>query len=120
MLIGAEPASAARAKPVAAGYVAAVHDHWHLRRLHPSGTGDLSAGLLGCRGNVLPLALGTGADVVSLVEDGVHDGLVSAVQGVDGILAPQRIARGVHGRDAQARVHDLETSQVVGDKSAIL
>ncbi len=115
LFVGAESAAAAGSVPSAARREAAVHDDWYLRRFHPSGTGDLSAGLLGCRGNVLPLALGTGSDVVSLSEDGVHDGLVSTVQGVDGILAPQRIAGGVHGRDAKARVHNLQASKVIGE-----
>jgi hypothetical protein len=35
---------------------------------------------------------------------------------MDGVLAPQRVTRGVHGGDAEARVDDLETSQVIRKK----
>ncbi len=114
MLVGAEPAAAAGSVPAAAGCEAAVHDNWDLWRLHPFGTGDLRTGLLGCQGDVFTLALGAGTDAAGLLKDGLHNGLVPAVQRMNGVLAPQRVFGGVHGGDAQAGIDDLETSQVVG------
>ncbi len=57
LLVGAEPAAGAGYVPAAAGCEAAVHDDRDLWRLHPSGTGDIRTGLLGCQGDVFSLPL---------------------------------------------------------------
>ncbi len=38
---------------------------------------------------------------------------------MDGVLPPQRVTGGVHGGDAQARIDNLETSQVAGEEEIL-
>ncbi len=38
---------------------------------------------------------------------------------MDGVLPPQRVTGGVHGGDAQARIDNLETSQVAGEEEVL-
>ena len=94
----------------------AVHDHGDVLRLDPARSGDLSSLLLCWRCDVIASALAARLERVSLVHDGVDDGVVAAVQGVHRILAPERVAGSIAEGNTETWVDNFKTQVVCKEK----
>jgi hypothetical protein len=98
--------------------VAAMHHNWRLPGFHPARSRHFSARLLSRGSNIVARPLAAGAQVVHLVQHGVHDGVVAAVEWVDGVLTPERVSGCVSSGHTQTWVKDLEP-QVVGKQEIL-
>ncbi len=60
----------------------------------------------------------TREEAASLVEDGVHDGVLTPIQGVNRVFTPQQISRCIHCGDIQTGAADFEGLVAVKRKSS--